>query len=47
MMIEIERVAIKILRGDFAEATRGANGRAIGPTVRCVRQSPGAAASSA
>lgn len=27
--IEIERVALKILRGDFAEATRGANGRAI------------------
>ena len=27
--IEIERVALKILRGDFVEATRWANGRAI------------------
>lgn len=27
--IEIERVALKILRGDFADATRWANGRAI------------------
>ena len=27
--IEIERVALKILRGDFGEATRWANGRAI------------------
>jgi hypothetical protein len=29
--IEIERVALKILRGDFAEATRRANGRALEP----------------
>jgi hypothetical protein len=29
--IEIERVALKILRGDFAEATRWADGRAIEP----------------
>jgi hypothetical protein len=27
--IEIERVALKILRGDFVEASRWANGRAI------------------
>ena len=27
--IEIERVALEILRGDFADATRWANGRAI------------------
>jgi len=26
---EIERVALKLLRGDFAETTRWANGRAL------------------